>query len=90
MVLKGPAQRKDVLSGREMAKGKQTKPSTTTATPDAATSPPENATEVDVAPPPASPYDRPPEGGGKGALVFLGVIALLLGGAIVVGLLQGQ
>lgn len=78
-----------------MAKGKQTKPSTTT--------PPEGPTESQagssVTPSPSagsevpahapSPYDRPPEGG-KGAGVFLLIIAVLIGGAVVVGLLQGQ
>ena len=80
---------------RDMAKGKQTKPSTTTSPEGAADSPPGSSgtptssvgSEVPAHAP--SPYDRPPEGG-KGAGVFLLIIAVLIGGAIVVGLLQGQ
>ncbi|MCA9575108.1 MAG: hypothetical protein R3B40_30685 [Polyangiales bacterium] len=37
----------------------------------------------------ASPYDREPDAGG-GALVFLGIIAVLLAGAITVGLMQAS
>lgn len=80
---------------RDMAKGKQTKPSTTTPPEGPADSLPASVatptsspgSEVPTHAP--SPYDRPPEGG-KGAGVFLLIIAVLIGGAIVVGLLQGQ
>jgi hypothetical protein len=66
-----------------MAKGKQNKPPTKSATSaeDAPTAPP--GPEGD------SPYDREPDAGG-GALVFLGIIGVLLAGAILVGLLQAS
>jgi hypothetical protein len=80
---------------RDMAKGKQTKPSTTTPpqgpaeSVSAPSAPPASSTGGELPTHAPSPYDRPPEGG-KGAGVFLLVIALLISTAIVVGMLQGQ
>ena len=71
-----------------MAKGKQSKQpskSATAASPDKS----EGAASVDKAPEGSSPYDREPDAGG-GALVFLGIVGVLLAGAILVGLLQAS
>ncbi|MCB9627187.1 MAG: hypothetical protein H6725_07425 [Sandaracinaceae bacterium] len=71
-----------------MAKGKQNKQPSTSSAP-AAAGAAEDATGPEAtAAPGGSPYDREPEAGG-GALVFLGIIGVLLAGAVLVGLLQG-